>query len=353
MSGITDLGADAAQASQSGNDDEEYESDYERFDLDGVSFGKQHPTTAVRGEAVALRKLWDDDDPDRADVAVILDNPSIVTSEGPLEGSVVVHGDDEGDQFKVVNEDDDDTKIMEDLIDFAGNTFYGDVESDFGAMDRIALKRGGGAGRSITSVLDVKGAVGARTATDEDGDIVLHDGGFPQHNGGLVEYHPDGRDGERPRYARDPQLRDDVEGHDVVVMIQRLEDIDPDYEGPAYWSTVFANLGEERTQELAEGYAEGDEDASPSDFVTELDGDEFVRLQPTDEFEPMQDMVRDTGWIQWNRPDLKEMNGARVENGLDVYVPDGSSRAEALPEGVSESDVDFTGPGLQSDEAEA
>ena len=74
MAGITDIGAEAAEESQnsSGNDADGEQYDYERFDLDGCSFGKQHPTTAVGGTAVALRKLYDEQDPDRADIAVML-----------------------------------------------------------------------------------------------------------------------------------------------------------------------------------------------------------------------------------------------------------------------------------------
>jgi len=170
MTGITDIGAEAAEESQtSTEDDGDEQYDYERFDLNGVSFGKQHPTTAVRGEAVALRRLYDENDPDRPDVAVILDNAGIVTSEDTLAGSVVVQSEEEGDQFKVVNTDDDQTKVLEGMgIDFAGNTFYGDVEDDFGEMSRIALKRGGGAGRRIARTLDVNGATAAEALIERD-----------------------------------------------------------------------------------------------------------------------------------------------------------------------------------------
>jgi hypothetical protein len=324
MSGITDIGADAAQESQSNNDsNSDYESDYERFDLDGVSFGKQHPTTAVRGDPQALRKLYDENDPDRADIAVILDDPSVVTGEDALDGTVVVESDEESDQFKVVNLDDEKTKQPSDeMIDFDGNTYYGEVGGEFTA-ERIALKRGGGAGRSVTSVLDVNGATTARTREDEDGDPILHAGGFPEHNGGLVEYDPD-PDGQLPRYARDPELRPDIEG-DVIVMIQRLAEVDPDYDGNAYWATVFAQVSDERQSELTQNYADASDDKEPSDFVTELDGDEFVQLKPTDEFDPDEDLVRDTGWIEWNRPDIETLNEAREAEGFDRYEPNANS----------------------------
>jgi len=348
MTGITDIGAAAAEESQtsSGNDNDGEQYDYERFDLNGVSFGKQHPTTAVRGEAVALRKLYDENDPDRADVAVILDDPSIVTDDEALEGSVVVQSEEEGDQFKVVDTEDDQTKVLEGMgIDFAGNTFYGDVEDNFGDMTRIALKRGGGAGRRISSTLDVAGdrAAESEIERDEDGnitDMTLDDDGFPAHNGGYIEY--DNSGDQLPRQSRDPQLRDDVEGREVVIMIQRLAEIDPDYDGAAYWATVFANLEDERAAEVTEAYAEnaeGDKDAD--DFVTELGGTEFVRLSPTSEFEPDEDLLGDTGWISWNGIDRSStaevlaLNEARIAGGHgSIYVPEGQSVEDVTPDSV-------------------
>jgi len=132
---ITNIGADAAEESNTNNGSDQNESDYERFDLSGCSFGKQHPTTAVRGKAVALRRLYDENDRDRADVAVIMDDPSLVTEDDALAGGVVVQSEEEGDQFKVVDTDDDETKVLEGMgIDFSGNTFYGDLEDGFGDM---------------------------------------------------------------------------------------------------------------------------------------------------------------------------------------------------------------------------
>jgi hypothetical protein len=299
----------------------------------------------VRGEVVALRRLYDENDPDRPDVAVILDNPSIVTSEETLAGSVVVQSEEEGDQFKVVNTDDDQTKVLEGMgIDFAGNTFYGDVEDGFGEMSRIALKRGGGAGRRIARTLDVDGATaaGAMIERDEDGtvaDMTLDDDGFPAHNGGFVEY--DNSGDELPRQSRDPELRADVDGREIVVMIQRLAEIDPDYDGPSYWATVFANLSEDRMQEVTEQYAEESDGKSAEDFVTELGGTEFVKLSPTSDFEPSADLLADTAYVRWNtfdRSDAGEvlfLNEKRLEEGHgSVYIPEGLDADDVVPDSV-------------------
>lgn len=333
MAGITDVGADAAHESstrQSGGSDD-YESEYERFDVTGLAFGKQHPTTAVRGEATVLRYFpdWDNDEPDRGYFGIVIEDPSVVTDDEALDGTVVFEStEDTGDDFKVVNTDDGETKVIEGSgVDFAGNLFYGEQVDDLDT-DTLVLKATGSSGRSIASTLDVKGAGNAHSVgAFNDEDIELHDGGFPQHSGHLVEYHPDGRDGERPRIARDTELRPDVEGRDIVVMIQRLRDIQEDYDGPAYWATVFADVEDDRQDELAEYYAgrynsTHDDEREADDFIHEVDGEEMVRLQPTDEFEPDADLLRDTGYIQWNRVDDDVMNEARVEAGFDPYDPE-------------------------------
>jgi len=347
---ITDLGADAAAESSGNQSGGSTDNDWSRFELSGCEFGRQHPTTAVRGTIVALRDLYDEEDRDRPDVAAILDDPEIVTSEPSLEDSVVVQSEEEGDQFKVVNESDDQTKVLEGMgIDFAGNTFYGDIQDDFGEMDRIALKRGGGAGRRISKTLDASGATAAEAQIerDEDGDIVsmaLDDDGFPAHNGGLIEYDNEGD--EMPRYSRATEVRPDVEGREVVIMIQRLAEIDPDYDGPSYWATVFANLSDERTEEITEQYADGS-DRDPEDFMTELGGTEFVQLSPTDEFDPSEALVDATGYIAWDgidREDADEvlaLNTARLEQGHgSVYIPEGQEPDDVVPDSVDDLELD-------------
>jgi hypothetical protein len=342
MPSITDLGRDAAQESQEnsssgGSDDTEYE----RYDVSGDAFAKQHPTTAVRGEAAVLRYFpdWSSDQPDRGYFGLVLDDPSLVTDEG-LDGSTVfMSTEDSGDDYKIVNEDDDATNILDTGVDFSGNLFYGEQTDGF-EDDRVILKVTGSAGKSVASTLDVQGAQGARVERDADGEVVLHDGGFPQHNGGLTEYHPEGRDGERPRTAvHDTELRPDVEGRDVVVMLQRLAEIDPDYDGDAYWATVLADVDDDRQDELTEQYA-SDSEKSAEDFTTEIDGETFVQLEPTAEFDRSEEIMRAAGTrVQWNRPDLEEMNRRRVEEGFDVYLPsddDGEPEMtveEALPDG--------------------
>jgi hypothetical protein len=334
MTGITDVGANAAQSTNEsdGTDDR---SEWEPTDVGGMSFAKQHPTTAVMGTAQTLRYFpdWDNDEPDRGYFGLIIDNPSVYTDDDALADSAVFQApeDQSGDDYKIVNLDDEQTKHLEGSgVDFAGTLFYGEQAESI-QNDQIVLKVTGSSGMSVASTLDVKGGTGARSiGSREDEAVELHGGGFPEHNGGLVEYHPDGRDGERPRVARHTELRPDVEGRDVVVMIQRLAEIDPDYDGPAYWATVFADLEQDRQSELTESYAEsGGTDQDPEDFVTEIDDRAFTQLEPTTDFEPDEDMVEATGYIQWRRAGLDELNEARAEAGLDPYNPEGSEATAA------------------------
>jgi len=169
--------------------------------------------------------------------------------------------------------------------------------------------------------------------------MTLGEDGFPKHNGGYIEYDNEGD--QMPRQARDPELRPDVEGREIVVMIQRLAEIDPDYNGNSYWATVFANLEDERAEEITEQYAENSDGKEPSDFTTDLGGTEFVRLSPTPEFEPSADLLEDTGWIQWNtfdRDSAEEvlfLNEQRLEEGHgSVYIPEGQDADDVVPDSV-------------------
>jgi len=376
MSGITDLGAQAAVESDP-DTNADVETEYERYDLAQVDgFGRQHPATAVVGEAVALRSMYDENDLDRSDVSVILQNPSIVTSEDSLAQSVVVEDDSEsGDDFKVVNLADDSTAglgqtgpepdaTVDDAdelmgIDFDGNTFYGEINQSFPAdQNTVALKRGGGAGTSIATTLDVCGGRAAEESItrNDDGEIVgmeLDEGGFPAHNGGLMEYDP-AEDGERPRRARDPQLRPDVEGQTVVVMIQRLAEIDPDYDGRAYWATIFADLEDDRAQELAEQYAEESDGKTADEFFADLGDRELLRLQPTTEFEPDAALLDDTGWVDFagntfdntDPAEVEAVNTARLaDDNTNCFIPEGMDVSAATPDEVTVDGDEITGFG--------
>lgn len=279
---ITKIGKDAASESQSGQSGD----DYERFDVSGLSFVKTHPTTAVGGTPVALRYFPGDPDEDMLDrgfAGLVLDDPFIVTDDEDLSGSAIfANSKDKGDDFKVVNLDDSDTEQIEGAgVDFSGNLYYGDLAEEFGE-DRVVLKLTGNAGRSATCTLDVHGKGGAGVVRDDSGTPELNDNGYPFYNGALIEYAPDNDEDNYtpPRFARDTQLRPDVEGKQVAFMVQRLAEIDEEYDGSSYWSTVTVR---------------DDEDS------------EWDELSPTDEYEPDQGLVMATRWLEFGYPSEEEI----------------------------------------------
>lgn len=331
MPGITDLGAQSAQESREERESDN-QSDFDpqdwydqQYDISGLSWVKIHPTTAIRGVAKSLQTFnVEEENYQRGYYGLVLEDPSVVVDDDELEGTVIFEGTKEkGDDFKIVNADDEQTTIIESGVDFSGNLFYGE-EVDALEDDEMVLKLSGGAGRSTALALDVKGSGGAHSVgAYEDEDVELHDGGFPVHSGHAVEYHPDGRDGEMPRNARDFELRPDVEGKEVIVMIQRLADIDEEYDGGAYWSTVLVET----------------EDAD--DAVFEIDGTAFESIEPTDEFEPSEDNIRAQGFISWNRVDIVDLNQARIDEGFDPYLPNEMDREEVLPDDLDADDFEF------------
>lgn len=288
---LTNIGKEAAENSQADSGS----ADYERFDLTGLSYVKMHPTTAVGGTPVALRYIPGDPDEnlgDRGFAGLVIDDPFLVTDDEDLEGGTIFAREgDKGDHYKVVDLNDEATKAIDDTgVDFDGNVYYGEPVDEF-EEDRVVLKLTGNAGRSATCTLDVHGKGGADVVRDNNGNPVLNDNGHPTYNNALIEHYP-GNDDESytpPRYARDTQLRPDVEGKQTAVMIQRLSEIDDDYNGDAYWSTVTVR---------------DDED------------DEWTELSPTDEFEPDVGLLRATKWLEFDAhyPDDDELEALRNAN---------------------------------------
>lgn len=342
---ITDIGKDAAQ-NTGGSSGGSQDSTYESFDVSGLPFVKPHPTVAVTGELVALRYFADQNDPDRGYIGVVLDNPGLYSEdsgyltlhddEGEGGQQIVQSNTEGGDDYKVVNTKDDDTEINALGSEFGGRIFKGDPVDAF-EEDRIVLKLSGGTGRSVASCLDVKG----RGAADvkytgetfdvdadnfDDSELVgeddllreldLNEYGYPQHNGGLIEYDNDGD--EYPRYSRSTQARPDLEGEEIAIMLQRLAEVDPDYEGDSYWATVLdlegAIIGEDHIDESQ--YVASNEDFSEVNAP--------VDVSPTDAFEPSEELMNSkyNGYLNFTWPSEDVLNYVRLENGFDELDAD-------------------------------
>lgn len=350
--------ADDPSPSSGGGDFEEFE----RFDVSGLPFTKLHPTVAFGGTAQVLRFFpeYDRDAEEytgQGDAGLIVDDPFI--AEPALgEQRVAVRDNAEkpkGDEVKIVNLDDEATKVMpgEVGVEFDSRSFYSELFDDWPGEDEIqtlledddvsgtrAVVKipGGGSAEEVIRTLDVHGRGGFGVERDQSGDLVLNDNGYPILNDGLIEYHPDWSSNTDDEDVPDPEfgpasteLRPDAEETRVVFLLQRASDVDPDYDGRGYSWTIFAELDEDRRQEIAENRAEvynesdqTDDERTADDYLTTVEtvsGDEFeaVPIQPTDEFERSEAIKRHVGtYTQWHWPDEEELTEAREEAGFDL-----------------------------------
>jgi hypothetical protein len=330
---ITELGREAARSSSSDDDGgssggQAQADDYERIDVSDLTFTKMHPgPTAIAGTAEALRYFPpapDDaeyDDNGRGSAGVVLGNPTIPDDDDFDSVSIFKSTSQSGDDFKVVNTDDENVDVYD--VGISVGQMFESEETDAFDVDETILTLSTSAGRSVTRTLDVRGLANADVVRNEDGaPAIQEDTGWPTTNDALIEKHP-GNDDENytpPRFSRDPQLRDDVEGEQVIIMLQRLAEIDPDYDGSSFWATVLADLPDERQQELAEGYANDDymDGDEPADFIHEINGSELISLAPTMEFEPDDALLQATQWVEWSFPDEAEVERLREEQGVSV-----------------------------------
>lgn len=327
---IAEIGEQAAEATARNDDaDEQTESDYERFDLSDAAFIKVHPgPTAIEGTSVALRysppftQDGEFDEDGRGDVWAIIENPTIPEDES-TDGVAIFEGTGgSGDDYKVVNTEKEDVDVYDAGVS-VGSMYESDQVDEFDIDGPAVVKLSTSAGRSVARTLDVKGLPNADVIRTEDGDPEIQENGWPTTNNALVEKHPRNReDGfyEAPRYARDPQLRPEVEGESIILLVQEMANVVPDYDGNSHWATVLADVEDERMAELAETYADdayydGDES---DQFIDDIDGEDYLNLAPTAEFEPDEELVRATGWLEWHYPDEDVVMQLRDEQGVTV-----------------------------------
>lgn len=167
---------------------------------------------------------------------------------------------------------------------------------DFG-VDSLIIKLTGNAGQRATRCLDVCGQPGADVERNDDGEAIINeDSGWPTSNHGLIEYVDDfieNEDGDwvPPRFARDPELRPDIEGQEVSVLLQRRSDVIDDYDGNSYFTTVLAREG--------------------------ADGD-WSDITPTDEFSPSDTLVAATEYLEEAYPEKSEVLELREAQGIEV-----------------------------------
>lgn len=330
---ITDIGKQSAETTSDPSERSGSASgEFERVDVSDKAFVKMHPgPTAIEGTVTGIRYLPpapDDDgnysESDRGTAGLLLSNPQIPDDEDFESVTIFQSTSTTGDDYKVVNTEDDGIDVYDAGVS-VGTMFESDEVEEFDD-DEIVLKLSTGAGRSVARTLDCSGLQNADVVRNDDWEPEIQDHGYPTTNTGLIEKHPDNDPNDddqpyvQPRYARDPQIRPDVEGERVIVMVQHLKNVLEDYSKGAHWATVLVELDDERMIELAETYASDpyyDED-DPEEFIHDVAGTEMLRLAPTMEFEPDDDLVRETGYLQWRYPSDERIEELRESQGVDA-----------------------------------
>lgn len=253
-------------------------------DFDEVSWVKTHPTTFLEGDLPdheegnpIIRFRSPENNNDRKDqgyIGVVLDNPSVLVSEDEgTENTVVLEtDDDDSTDYRIYNLDDKGTTEKDFGVAFSGDNRAGDKLDDFpDDVGRVIVTISSAAARNIARRLDV---CGAETAGMDTSTGLVNDG--------LIEYAPDevtddqGRDedGFRSRYARDPELREDMRGKRLGIFHTRREEVDEDYAEDVenderrsmYWFSVFDMEAGESIKPTDEGEPK---------VVYEWDGSEY------------------------------------------------------------------------------
>lgn len=322
---LSDISSEAVEASPDEVDSDSNTTEYERFDINGAAFVRPHPgMTAIGGTVKGLRYFPPApgeskfDDNDRGWSGVIIEDPFIPDADDADNVAIFKSTNETGDDYKVVNTEDDSVDTYDAGV-AVGSMFEADEVEEF-EEDTIILKTDTSAGRSIIRTLDVRGLANARMETDDEGTIQLNENGFPETNNALIEKYPDNTDDSytQPRYARDPQIRPDIEGEEVVLILEHLSDVDEDYDGNAHWATVLADTDDDRAAELAEQYTEDPYlDPETTDaFFNEVDGTEYLRLAPTMDFEPDMGLLRETQYHEWHWVEDDELERLQEAQGL-------------------------------------
>lgn len=237
----------AEEVKEAASNREERETvEYIDVELSETPFVKFMPTTMVTGvfpeaeEGNPIIRFPDEENNDgRRDqgyLGLVMDSVGVEDEE--FEDTVILQTEDDTTDYRVFDLSDEQTEEIEDTgIQFGDRLYTGEVVDDIDERAVVVVDRT--AATSVARKLDVNGATSAGM-DDETG----------QPNGGLIEYAPDDVDAAvNRRYARNPELRDDLVGEEVGVLVSRREELDEDYAErvaddddparPMYWYSVF------------------------------------------------------------------------------------------------------------------
>lgn len=221
------------KASAESNDDEQETLDQIEVDFDSTPFVKFYPTTLISGtfpedEGNPIIRFPDasnnDGRRDQGYLGLVVDDLTIDTGDDTgfdmSEATFLQTSDSDSTEYRAVNFNDDQTSEVfgGEGVDIAGDKY--EIDERTTSID----------GRAIL-VVDRTAAISVARALDVNGDTFAGmDEETGQVNGGLIEYAPNDVDaGVNRRYARNPELRGDLYGEEVGVLVTRRSEVDEDY----------------------------------------------------------------------------------------------------------------------------
>jgi|APHM01.1.fsa_nt_gi hypothetical protein len=206
------------------NTDQELEQiDVEMGDMTFIHF---KPRTAITGtfpenEGNPIIRFWDEQHnngrKDQGYIGLVFDNPSAsVSEEEGTDGTIVLDVAD-SNEIRLFNTDDNQTELLGDVgVQYGDRMYRGDVIDEI-PDERAIVIVSGSASTNVARKFDVNGEPLA--GMDENGNKV----------DGLIEL-PNGADTDvYSRYAREPELREELYGSEAGVMVVRRELFDPEY----------------------------------------------------------------------------------------------------------------------------
>jgi hypothetical protein len=155
---------------------------------------------------------------DQGYLGFVWDNPSVSVSEAEGTSGTVIIDVADSNEIRVFNTDDEQTKMLGDVgVKYKNRVYEGDVLDEM-PDERVIVIVSGSASTNVARSFDVNGE--PFVEYDENGERI----------DGLIELPPEGTDTSVfDRYARDPELREELYGSQAGIMVVRREKFDPEY----------------------------------------------------------------------------------------------------------------------------
>jgi len=298
--------AEAKENRSSGDDSERESVDQIEVDMAETPFVKFYPTTALTGtfpedEGNPIIRFRDEENNGHGHqgyLGLVVDDLTIDTSEDGgfdmSEAFIAETTDDDYTEYRAVNGNDGSTSFQYDgkQVNIDGDKY--DIEDRHTSLDeRVILVVDRTAAVSVAKKIDRDGAT--RAGMDES---------TGQPNSGLIEYAPEDADAEVSwRYARRPELREELLGTEVTTLVSRREEIDDGFTGYTDEDGEFVLDIPEGTDE-SEVEAHTDEsEASYAELVAADDARNMMWYSVFDEdgnaLEPVEGEATGYSFLEW------------------------------------------------------